>query len=154
MNTTKFHGKLLAKALVCTTALAALQLDSHPRSSDQIKVLRLSKVQQDFTASAQKGAPRICWKWQLTKAQAEAFFRLSKPIDYRTYIHEYDTAPCKVTGTLNRNGETWSFSINGAAKASLTRGGKRIHIGCNVAACAELVMWVYDSDQFGAKNSL
>lgn len=68
---------------------------------------------------------------------------ISDAIDSRTYVHEYDTAPCIITGTLVEDGRAWKFEINGAAKARLTSGDDERLIGCSKPACKPLVMWEF-----------
>lgn len=127
-------------------ALAACQPDFRPPSSEGsqgINVTRISTTAVDPTASAQEGAPGICREWKLTAEQAENFFALSKEIDGRTFVHEYDTAPCKITGTVKALGHTWDFTINGAAKAMWKSGDEIRYLGCDAPACDPLVLWPF-----------
>ena len=97
----------------------------------------------DPSASAQEDALQICRKWSVSAAQAEEFFALSEEVDGRTFHHEFDTAPCKVTGALEARGREWTFSINGAAKAKWSNGQDVLYFGCSKPACKPLVLWEF-----------
>ena len=116
---------------------------SRPMSPGAVRVLSASPTQIEPTASAQEGAPEICNTWKLTESQAGRFFALSKEIDSQTYHHTYDTAPCKVVGRVSSAGETWQFTINGAAKAKWVRGDAIRYFGCEAVECGSLVLWPY-----------
>lgn len=103
----------------------------------------MSGTTVDPSASAQEGAPGICRSWAMTAAQAERFFLLSERIDARRYHHDFDTAPCMISGVLGSDGRAWKFSINGAAKAVLRNGNDTHYVGCMASECSELVMWEY-----------
>jgi hypothetical protein len=120
----------------------ACQPASLPHFSDRdIRVLSISSVEIDATASAQDGAPEICRTWSLTKDQAEKFFSFSTELDARTYYHEYDTAPCKLRGVVRAEGKAWEFTVNGAAKAVWVSGEDIRYLGCGTPSCEPLVMW-------------
>lgn len=123
--------------------MTGCQPASHRLSSERdVHVLSISPVEIDETASALEGAPEICQNWSLTEDQAEKFFLSSTRLDARTYYHEYDTAPCKLTGIVNTEGKTWKFVINGAAKAVLVSDGDTQYLGCSTPSCEPLVMWL------------
>lgn len=131
--------------LIFTMVLVACQPVSRPPSSDSpaVRVIAIAPVALDPSASAQEGAPQMCQAWSVSAPQAEAFFALSEEVDGRTFHHEYDTAPCKVTGTLQANGREWAFSINGAAKATWSSGQEVLYFGCTAPACRPLVLWEF-----------
>ncbi|MDN5780467.1 MAG: hypothetical protein L0H23_00350 [Luteimonas sp.] len=79
----------------------------------------------------------------MTARQAEQFFKLGERIDERRYHHDFDTAPCMITGTVDAGGRVWEFSINGAAKAKWRDGDEVRYFGCTVPECADLAMWEY-----------
>jgi len=81
--------------------------------------------------------------WSLTTGQAERFFRLGEDIDKHRYHHDFDTAPCAISGTLESGGRVWAFDINGAAKAILRDHHEVRYIGCTAPACKDVVMWEY-----------
>lgn len=89
----------------------------------------------------------ICRDWHLDAEQAERFLTLSREIEARTYHHDYDTAPCKVTGSAYAWGQAWQLSINGAAKATLKRGNEVKYFGCQDHQCESLVMWMPDGTE-------
>lgn len=151
MSTTRLRGRLGVKVLVCITCLSSLSCSrdilapeisvAEPRN--HVRILSIHPAVVDSRASFQEGTPEICEKWTLTGKQAEQLFALSKEVDQRTYIHTYDTAPCKIEGTLEAGGDVLEFSINGAAKAEWFDDRQRRYFGCESPLCEPLVMWPY-----------
>lgn len=105
-----------------------------------VQVLEIAATALDSSASMQDGAEEYCKTWHLTAQQAELFFALSKEVDARTYHHTYDTSPCKIDGRVKSGGRVWQFTINGAAKARWVDGETTRYLGCELEACASLVM--------------
>ena len=131
--------------LACTTVLSACQPAFLPRPSDAsgLEVVKIGATERDPTASAQELGPDICTPWSLDAGEAERFFVLSETIDGRGFHHEYDTAPCRISGMLVQDGKPWRFSINGAAKAQLVHGEEVRYVGCADPLCAPLVLWEF-----------
>lgn len=90
--------------------------------------------------------PGQCGNWSLTKAQAERFFRLSKPVDARTYVHDYDTSRCMVTGRLMHAGTSWDLTINGGAKGYWSRKGEVRYFGCVSSGCEKLSAFMQEPE--------
>lgn len=82
-----------------------------------------------------------CEDWALDAEAAAAFFAMSTRITPREYHHDFDTAPCRVSGVARYAGMDWRFQINGAAKGAWTRGAETIYFGCTQDACSSLVLW-------------
>lgn len=114
--------------------------NTEPRKS-RMRVSSISQTQVDTTASAQEGVPDICRKWSLTKEDSEEFFELTDELSIESYYHDFDTAPCKISGALKMDGSVWKFTINGAAKAILRSGEMVRYLGCRKPGCSSLVMW-------------
>ncbi|GAB3093135.1 hypothetical protein [Lysobacter terrae] len=157
MNTTKLRGKLRVRVLISIAfliLLPACRPSSHSPDPTAVTppapliegviVTAISRVEVDTTASAQEDAATSCLKWTLTGKQAEELISLSREIDERTYHHDYDTAPCKIGGLVRRQGRTWQFTINGAAKVMLKRGNEVKYLGCEAQGCESLVMSMPD----------
>lgn len=115
----------------------------------RVRISSISQTQVDTTASAQEGAPGICKKWSLTKEDSEKFFALSDELTTESYYHDFDTAPCKISGVLDIDGSVWKFTINGAAKAILRSDDIVRYVGCNKPACSPLVMWPAEGPNTG-----
>jgi len=103
-------------------------------------VTEISRVESDTAATAKAGNAATCQQWTLTAAQAEQLLSLSHEIDERAYRHDYDTAPCKIAGLVRREGRTWQFTINGAAKTVLKRGNDVKYLACDAQGCEPLAM--------------
>jgi len=76
-----------------------------------------------------------CKAWSLSPEDAEAFFAMSQSVDTRSWHEDFDDAPCTISGTVQRDGVEWQFSINGAAKATLTHGTTVRYVGCELHEC-------------------
>ena len=109
----------------------------------KIRVSEVSDPDIDALASAQEHAAYDCKEWTLTPRSAALFFSLNEPISDRDYHHEFDRAPCKITGALTSDGEPWTFEINGATKSVWTRGEETRFFGCKREECRPLVIWEY-----------
>lgn len=81
----------------------------------------------------------MCKAWSLGKAQAESFFRLSKPLA-EGELHGYDWLPCSIKGRLRAEGRTWDFEINAAATSTWRSGDDVRQLGCAQAACEPFVV--------------
>lgn len=146
MSTALFPARSLAKILAFTMALTACQPDSHPLSTDgeSLRVTKITTAAPDPLSGDADKFSGSCNSWSLTAKQAEEFFRLSTPIDARTYHHEYDTSRCMITGRLAKDGKSWDFKINGGAKATWSDGETTRYFGCRVASCEPLVVFMQD----------
>lgn len=85
----------------------------------------------------------MCKAWTLDKAQAESFFRLSKPLR-EGERHDYDWLPCSIKGRLRANGRDWDFEINAAGTSTWIDGEQALSFGCSQAQCEPLVILMPD----------
>ncbi|MEZ0471144.1 hypothetical protein [Luteimonas salinilitoris] len=134
------EASVFALAVMISLASGCSGQGSRPGS---LQVSDISETALDTSASSQEGATAACEGWALTRVQAEEFFSLSESIDQREFHHEYDTAPCKITGSVDAEGRPWRFTINGAAKAIWEDGDEVRYFGCSAPACRPLVLWEY-----------
>ncbi|MGO1541494.1 MAG: hypothetical protein ACTH0Y_03040 [Luteimonas sp.] len=123
-------------------ALAAFSMGCHGNRTPaaDVAVIDIGSVEPVATASARELAPR-CDTWAPDQKSAAKFFAISQGIPARAYHHDFDTAPCKVAGTLRSNGGAWEFEINGAAKGLWRQGDTTLYFGCTDPSCAPLVLW-------------
>lgn len=125
------------------TLTACMAAPTSDRSKIKVEVTKISKAVFNEIQAASYDPADLCESWSLTATQAEEFFAISEAIDSPAYNHEYDTAPCNITGTLVEAGHIWQFEINGAAKARLTSGKDERYVGCRKSACKKLVLWEF-----------
>lgn len=105
-----------------------------------LRIVEVGGVEADPTSSAPEYAAQ-CRNWAMDAESATAFFLMSERISPRQYHHDFDTAPCKVSGVVRYDGVDWRFHINGAAKGAWTRGAETVHFGCTNDTCSRVVMW-------------
>ena len=139
----KAKGKAFTLALPIVLTFLMSGCHGSETRTPRIHINTLSYPALDTTASAHEYASEPCLNWSPSPHSASLFFTLSESITDRDYYHDFDTAPCKVTGTLEVNGQEWKFEINGAAKGLWVRGDEKRFFGCKRSECGPLVMWDY-----------
>ncbi|UHQ22873.1 hypothetical protein LVB77_19850 [Lysobacter sp. 5GHs7-4] len=85
----------------------------------------------------------MCKAWVLDQAQAESFFRLSKPLR-EGERHDFDWLPCSIKGRLRESGREWAFEINAAGTSAWIDGEETRSFGCSQAQCEPLVILMPD----------
>lgn len=112
-----------------------------------IKINTVNPVTIDFSETSKESDEAMynaCKGWQLTKEQVKQFFELSE--NYAEYPYSsYYQIPCKITGTLQSQGKTWNFTIDGGATGSWQQGSTTKYYGCNQAGCEPLVIMPTDN---------
>lgn len=143
MLTISSPGKPKEKAKVfILVTLVALATGCHSNGTSVTSpvVTDLGGVEPEPQASAQEFRAQ-CDSWKPDEESVAKFFSFSHEVPTRTYHHDFDTAPCRVRGTLLHNGITWTFEVNGAAKGLWRQGDTTVYFGCTHPSCAPLVMW-------------
>lgn len=107
-----------------------------------MSVIEISAPTYDPTGARGDGSvlEAQCKAWSLDREQAEAFFRLSKPISGEEKHGAFYVLPCNVEGRLQADGRSWSFQINAGATATWTSGTEIRDFGCSDPACEPLVL--------------
>lgn len=123
-------------------ALTAFGVGCHGNRAPvvDVAIIDMGSISPDPSASADKFAAQ-CDTWNPDRDFVAKFFAVSREIPARAYHHDFDTAPCKVAGTLHSNGSAWEFEINGAAKGLWRQGNTTLYFGCTDPSCAPLVLW-------------
>lgn len=99
-----------------------------------IVVTAIHPRQLDLTALSGEDVDD-CKAWSLSPEDAEAFFAMSETVDANSWREDFDDAPCTISGTVQRDGVEWQFSINGAVKATLRHGTTVRYVGCELHGC-------------------
>jgi len=103
--------------------LAALMLTACAHPGNRFDTTQLSAVYiADFTSTE----PKACTTADvdLTNDEAHVFFRKAIQLSAKALADHYPLAPCKVAGTLRREGEPCDFEIS-AAMTGVIRCGER-----------------------------
>jgi hypothetical protein len=66
----------------------------------------------------------------LTNDEAHVFFRKAKQLSEKALADHYPLAPCKIEGTLKRDGQACDFEISAAMTGSITCGEERWFFAC------------------------
>jgi len=113
-------------------------LSASPRPSSDPSV-RVVEVHAPIHLGVDGAEGSACAAWQLDATQVEQFFRLSEEFEESPYAMFYQL-PCKITGRLISEGQSWDFSIDGGGTAVWTDHGRTRHWGCSAKACEPLVL--------------
>lgn len=125
-------------------------LGCHPQAradsgAPDVTVLEISKAVYQPAQGAARLAKEeaMCSAWSLDKAQAEAFFGLSRELR-EGELHDFDWLPCAIKGRLRAQGRVWEFEINAAGTSTWRDGDQARMLGCAQAACAPFVVLMPD----------
>ncbi|MEG3193764.1 hypothetical protein SNE32_16205, partial [Lysobacter sp. D1-1-M9] len=130
----------ILNALGCMTVMmmtGCLSASPRPSSDPAVQVIEVRAPVPLGSEGRVDGA--ACAAWQLDVAQVEQFFRLSEEFEESPYAMFYQL-PCKVTGRLVSEGQSWNFSIDGGGTAVWTDQGRTRYWGCSAEACEPLVL--------------
>lgn len=130
------------------TIVAMLLISCHAQTDNltDIQISTINPVHIEYS-SVPKGSDsamyEACQQWQLTKEQVKRFFQLAESYPEHPYSGYYQI-PCKITGTLQEQGQIWQFTIQGGATGTWQKGNTIKYFGCNQAACEPLVIMPTD----------
>lgn len=82
----------------------------------------------DFSSSEPAGCTTA--DVALTNDEAHVFFRKAKQLGEKALADNYPLAPCRVEGTLKRDGQPCDFQISAAMTGSITCGEHRWFFAC------------------------
>ena len=114
-------------------ALCACFLAACTPTDGPLDTSRLSDVFiQDFDSSDPAGCTTA--DVDLTHDEALSFFQRAKPLSAVQVADNYPLAPCKVEGTLRRDGQACEFEISAAMTGMIQCGDARWHFACDDCA--------------------
>ena len=95
-------------------------------------------IDQVYVADFKSDAPASCRPSDvnLSHAQAAAFFRRAREVDYKTLHDHYELAPCYIMGTSKRHGESCDWKIRPGGTGSMRCGAHITYFACDT--CADL----------------
>lgn len=115
---------------ILLTASIALGLGACASVADTTHTTRLTDVFiADFTSTDPAGCTTA--DVNLTHSEAKAFFDRAMPMSAKQVADHYPLAPCKVEGTLKRNGQQCDFEISAAMTGQIQCGGTTWHFACD-----------------------
>lgn len=110
-----------------------------PVASIEVLHVASSEYRPPPSASPDGGEAAACRAWSLDATQAQAFFRLSRPLA-EGELHDFDWLPCSIRGRLQADGREWAFEINAAGTSTWRNGDDTRLLGCDAAACEPYVV--------------
>lgn len=109
--------------------LAAACLSACASTGGRFDTTRISAVYiAEFTSTDPTGCTTA--DVDLTNDQAHVFFRKAKQLDERALADHYPLAPCKIEGTLERDGQPCDFEISAAMTGQIRCDGQRWFFAC------------------------
>lgn len=126
--------------------ILTISCQAQTTNSTDIRILHINPVIVDQPAHinpADQAMYDTCKTWQLSKEQVTQFFKLSETYPENPYSHYYQI-PCKITGSLQTQGQTWRFTIEGGATGAWQQGNSIKYFGCHQEACTPLVIMPTD----------
>lgn len=117
-------------------ALATLGLAACATAEGRFDTTRITDVYvADFSSTDPAGCTTA--DVDLSNDAAHVFFRKAKQLSEKAVADHYPLAPCKIEGTLKRDGEPCDFEISAAMTGVIQCGGTRWHFACD--DCGDLI---------------
>lgn len=107
----------------------SLALSACAAGTPRLDTTRLSAV---YIADFLSVEPDACTTADvdLTHDEAHVFFRQASQLSERALADHYPVSPCKVVGTLQRDGQPCDFEISAAMTGRITCGEQRWFFAC------------------------
>jgi hypothetical protein len=88
---------------------------------------------------------KSCRAWTLDRDRVARFFAASR--EYPDGLGDaFYSLPCTITGRLQAEGQSWTYTINAAATATWVNGDTVRKFGCSASACKPLVLMMPDEN--------
>lgn len=117
-------------------ALATLGLAACATAEGRFDTTRITDVYvADFSSTDPAGCTTA--DVDLSNDAAHVFFRKAKQLSEKAVADHYPLAPCKIEGTLKRDGEPCDFEISAAMTGVIQCGGTRWPFACD--DCGDLI---------------
>jgi hypothetical protein len=112
-------------AMLAATSLSACAIAGGPLDAATLTELYIA----DFSSTDPAGCTTA--DVDLSNAQARAFFMRARQLDARALAEHYPLAPCRIEGTLKRNGAPCEFEISAAMTGSIRCDTGRWFFACD-----------------------